>query len=198
MPIKKIYVVRHGRIESDEEKRYIGQSDLKLAQEGIEQAKRLYQTLKTIDLDAIYCSDLKRTQKTAEIIAEGRGILPVLLPEFREINMGAWEGKRFADIRAELPKEFEHRGEDPANFRPSGGESFKDLYDRVIPVFERIINGTQKDILIVSHAGVNRVILAYALGLPLTHIFKLKQDYGCLNVISFDGRTLCVEKMNLT
>lgn len=198
MSVQKIYVMRHGQIESDEEKRYIGQSDLELAQEGIVQAKRLYQTLMTIDLEKIYCSDLKRTQKTAEIIAEGREHLPVLLPELREINMGAWEGKKFADIRAELPNEFERRGKDPANFCPSGGESFKDLYDRVIPVFERIINGTQKDILIVSHAGVNRVILAYALGLPLTHIFKLKQDYGCLNLISFDGKTLCVEKMNLT
>lgn len=198
MAKKKIYLVRHGRIKSDEVKRYIGQSDLELAQEGILQAQKLYQTLKPSPLEQIYCSSLRRTQKTAEIIATGRGLVPVVLPELREINMGLWEGEKFADIRAEYPDEFERRGQDPANFKPSGGESFKELYDRVIPVFERIINGTQKDILFVSHAGVNRVILAYALGLPLTNIFKFKQDYGCLNEISFDGKTLCVEKMNMT
>ncbi|WP_434510226.1 alpha-ribazole phosphatase [Desulfitobacterium sp. AusDCA] len=198
MAKKEIYLVRHGRIKSDEEKRYIGQSDLELTEEGILQAQKLYQTLKSNPLDQIYCSNLRRTQKTAEIIGAGRGLVPVVLPELREINMGIWEGERFADIRANYPDEFERRGQDPANFKPFGGECFKDLYDRVIPVFERIINETQKDILFVSHAGVNRVILAHALGLPLRNIFKLKQEYGCLNVISFDGKTLCVEKMNST
>lgn len=196
MPTHRIYLVRHGKIEGDEEKRYIGQSDWELSQVGLMQAKRLHQTLSAIHLEQIYCSSLRRTRQTAEIIAAGRELMPVALMELQELNMGDWEGEKFAAIQAKYPEEFERRGEDLANFRPSGGESFTDLYERVIPVFQHIMSSARNDILLVAHAGVNRVILAHALGLPLSCIFRFKQDYGCLNVIRFDGPALCVEKMN--
>jgi alpha-ribazole phosphatase/probable phosphoglycerate mutase len=37
----------------------------------------------------------------------------------------------------------------------------------------------------VAHAGVNRVILCDALSLPLQHLFRLDQNYGCLNIIDY-------------
>lgn len=196
MPPHRIYLARHGKIEGDEEKRYIGQSDWELSQVGLMQAERLHQTLRANHLEQIYCSSLRRTRQTAEIIAADRELMPVALLELQELNMGDWEGVKFADIRANYPEEFERRGEDLANFRPTGGESFTDLYERVIPVFQHIMSSARKDILMVAHAGVNRVILAHALGLPLSCIFRFKQDYGCLNVIRFDGQVFCVEKLN--
>ena len=57
---------------------------------------------------------------------------------------------------------------------------------RDLPRLNDLINGhPQETIIIVAHAGVNRVILSEALGLPLDHLFRLDQNYGCLNVIDY-------------
>lgn len=194
---RHIYLVRHGEINVGEEKRYIGQTDAELTPAGRFQAKQLQQALSKNHFEKIYCSRLKRTLQTAEIIAEGHGLLPVAIPEMQEINMGTWEGEKFTDIKSKYPEAFERRGKDLAHFRPSGGESFADLQERVIAAFGKMVRNSRNDILLVAHAGVNRAILAYVLGMPLSHVFRMKQDYGCLNVISFNGQTFCVEKMNV-
>ncbi|MBI5896369.1 MAG: histidine phosphatase family protein, partial [Desulfobacterales bacterium] len=77
----------------------------------------------------------------------------------------------------------ERRGRDLEGYRPPGGESFGDLRSRVVPAFERIIAQATANILIVGHAGVNRVILCHLLGMPLAHLFRLGQDYAGLNII---------------
>jgi probable phosphoglycerate mutase len=53
----------------------------------------------------------------------------------------------------------------------------------VVPAFERLAGETDSDLLMVGHAGVNRVILCHLLGMPLANLFRLGQDPGCLNVI---------------
>lgn len=193
----KFYLVRHGKIGLDNQKRYIGQSDWELNQEGYQQVKKLQQALKEIHLTQIYCSSLRRTQQTAGILAMDRGLKPFVLPELCEINMGQWEGETFMAIQEKYPQEFLRRGEDVANFRPPEGESFADLQRRVVPVFQQIADRSKDNILMIGHAGVNRVILAHVLGLPLAQIFRFKQDYACLNVISYDGQSFNLEKMNV-
>jgi len=42
-----------------------------------------------------------------------------------------------------------------------------------------------KDILLVAHAGVNRIILAQALGLQFKNMFLMEQGYACLNIIEY-------------
>ncbi|MEM5818020.1 MAG: histidine phosphatase family protein, partial [Desulfitobacterium hafniense] len=55
---------------------------------------------------------------------------------------------------------------------------------RVIPLFENIVRSDAQTSLIVGHAGVNRVILCHALGLPLQELFSFKQSYGCLILLN--------------
>lgn len=183
--MKQIYLVRHGDIGMGGHKRYIGAMDLTLSATGREQAYFFKTYLSPIVFERIYCSPLVRSRETAEIIASAQIISPIVQSYLKEVNMGDWEGKMFADIRNEYPLEYKRRGEDIANYRPPGGESFSDCCQRVIPPFERMVQSNAKNILIVGHAGINRVILCYALGLPLNHLFEFKQSYGCLNVLSY-------------
>jgi broad specificity phosphatase PhoE len=53
------------------------------------------------------------------------------------------------------------------------------------------------DELIVGHAGVNRVILCHALGIPLANLFQICQDYGCMNILEFDGGSLRLKAMKM-
>ena len=196
MAKKLIYIARHGDIGLGKDKRYIGQTDLPLSALGIKQATLLKDLLSSVPLDNIYCSDLGRTQQTADIIASVHQIVPIARVELRELNMGAWEGRTFSEIRAEYPKEFKERGVEIANYSPPLGESFLDCSKRVIPVFEDLAKSNESTILIVGHAGVNRVILCRVLGLPLDNVFRLEQSYGCLNLICQQGSEYRLECLN--
>jgi len=187
MDKKLIYLVRHGDIGLGRDKRYIGQSDLPLSTLGRKQATLLKEIFRRVPLDNIYCSDIGRVQQTADIIASAHQSVPIARVELRELYMGDWEGKPFSEIRAKYPKEFKERGEDIANYSPPEGESFSDCYRRVIPVFESLAKSDETTILIVGHAGVNRVILCHVLGIPLENVFRLEQNYGCVNLIYKEG-----------
>ncbi|MHB1652636.1 MAG: alpha-ribazole phosphatase [Desulfitobacteriaceae bacterium] len=196
MAKQTIYLVRHGEIGIGEEKRYIGQTDINLDHKGVQQALVLQRALSQVQLDKIFSSSLQRSIQTATIIGAGRELKPNIVPELNEINMGLWEGQTFATVKANYPDAFAKRGADPAGFRPPGGESFADLYQRIVPAFETIVNNSFSDVLLVAHAGVNRVLLAHILGLPQANIFRFKQDYGCLNIIKYDGKDYCLERLN--
>lgn len=185
---RKIYLVRHGKIDCGEKKCYIGGStDLPLSHEGFEQAGKLKEFFLTIDFEKAFVSPLKRCIQTSEIILREKKIESTVIEDFREINMGAWEGKSFEYIKKHFPKEFEERGSHIDTFTPPLGESFENLQKRVMPVFENILNITSGNILIVAHAGVNRVILSKILGLQLSELLHVKQPYGCINELFWDN-----------
>jgi len=87
---------------------------------------------------------------------------------------------------------------DPVNFRtPGKGETIAELSQRVLPCFENILCRQEgRDFLIVGHGAVNRVILCKALGLDLMHMFRLHQDYGCLNIVDYFPDSTVVRLVN--
>ncbi|MGB6067845.1 MAG: histidine phosphatase family protein [Desulfomonilaceae bacterium] len=191
----KVYLLRHGEIVSRNS--FVGQRDLPLTEEGIRQAYWWNEIFEGVELDKIYCSDLGRTVQTAEILSGKPKEMLKFMPEFREIQLGDWEGLAVAEVAQRFPQEWHERGSCLATFRPPGGESFQDLKERVIPVFQRIVDKARGDTMIVSHAGVNRVILCHLLGAPLDNVFRLKQDYGSLNLIEFDGELFQICAVNM-
>jgi probable phosphoglycerate mutase len=103
-----------------------------------------------------------------------------------------------SEIRRQDPKAWMERGRNLDVYRPPGGESFSDLRDRVVPAFFHLLDRVRDPVLIVAHAGVNRVLLCHLLGMPLAHLFRLRQDTGALNLIDRQGETPVVAAVNLT
>jgi probable phosphoglycerate mutase len=60
-----------------------------------------------------------------------------------------------------------------------------------------LIHRENGPILVVGHAGVNRVLLCHLLGMPLGNLFRLGQDYGCCNLIRSDNAFCSVRAVNL-
>src|SRR5215510_13724071 len=89
----RLYLIRHGEIESAAIGKLIGQTDVALSARGEGQAHFLAKKLSTHRLDALYSSDLQRACRTAEIIAEQNQAWVQPSAVWREINMGAWEGR---------------------------------------------------------------------------------------------------------
>lgn len=193
-----IFLARHGAIESPAEpKRFIGQIEVPLGAEGRRQAESLAKALEGASLSAVFCSDLERSFETAKIVAESHGVPYVPRSDLREISLGGWEGLSFDEVRKNQPDEFNARGADVVYYRPPGGESFHDCALRVLPAFHEILNTTRGNILIVGHAGVNRIILSRILSRPLEKLFEIGQDYGCLNVALHNCMSLEIRLLNV-
>jgi alpha-ribazole phosphatase len=182
----RLYLVRHGQVADGHTHRYHGNNDIGLSPQGVRQLEQLAAQLAAVHLAGIYASDLTRALSGAEIISRGREVAPQAVPEFREVHFGAWEGLSFTEIAERYPQELEARFRDLTSFRIPGGESLTDVRNRALPKLGSLIRQhTEQAFIVVAHAGVNRVILSEALGLSLDHLFRLDQNYGCLNIIDY-------------
>jgi probable phosphoglycerate mutase len=88
-----------------------------------------------------------------------------------------------SQIRKQFPDLWQARGQDMAHFRPPGAESFFDLQQRAVPFICQLAARSTGNVLIVTHAGVIRVLLCRVLQIPLSHLFRIHLDYGGLTRI---------------
>lgn len=182
----RLFFARHGETTTSAEFRYIGQSDVDITDTGYEQMIRLQERLRHEEIHAFFSSDLIRSRKGVDIIASCHSSAPVSCPEFREINLGIWEGLTREEIMERYPQEYLARSQDLAYSRIEGGESFRDLQVRVMEKLSQLLAlWTGKTILLLAHGGVNRVILFEALKLDLALLPRIDQAYGCLNIIDY-------------
>jgi alpha-ribazole phosphatase/probable phosphoglycerate mutase len=107
--------------------------------------------------------------------------------------VGKWEGLTAEEIRERFPGEYTAWRADLLSYRPPGGECLLDVRDRILPEYGRLVaSHPGQEIAMLLHGGVNRVILADALGLPLTNLFRIDQAFGALNILDHydDGMTV--------
>jgi len=182
--------MRHGYIQKGRSRRYIGQTDLPLSSRGINQAIRWRTWLQKLGLEKIFASDLQRSKQTAELIQGDNGPPVHLLTELREIDLGLWDGEMMSVVREQFPAAYKERGVRIKSFRPPHGESFRDLSRRIVPFFNEIRESTSGNVLVVGHAGVNRVIVCHLLGIPLDRVLSFSQDYGTIWVIEPEGSSI--------
>jgi alpha-ribazole phosphatase len=185
--LNRLYLARHGQVVGHERLPANGHTDVDITEIGMLQMEHLAGRLRLIEINVIYSSDLQRTKKGAGIIGRHHDAPHRIIPEFRELCFGDWEGLTMEEIAQDYPGELERRRQDIADYRPPGnGESMRDLSERVLPRLRDMLKEEEgKDILLVAHGGVNRVILCNALGIELVNIFNIQQDYGCLNIIDY-------------
>ncbi|MCP4664723.1 MAG: histidine phosphatase family protein, partial [Deltaproteobacteria bacterium] len=162
------------------------------------QMERMAERLRLVELDAIFSSDLERAKTGGRLIAAHHDVSFHILPELREMHFGDWEGRTLKEIRERFPGELEKRKENLVNYKvPGGGESIGRFSQRIMTCYERLRAEQEgKDMAMVVHGGVNRVILCHALGLHLSAMFNLKQDYSCLNIIDYFEDSTLVRLVN--
>ncbi|MBA4349308.1 MAG: histidine phosphatase family protein [Thermodesulfovibrio sp.] len=214
-----IFLIRHGKTEGSNVKRYLGSTDVPMSENGIEQIKRIssfisaevlkrrselitpeHRNLQALAVTAVYCSPLSRALKSAGIIAEAHNLKPAVIDDLRERSFGIWEGMTFMEIKEKYPDEFEAWANNPLKYSPMGGESTIEVRDRAIKALDTILDNhrlnSEENIVIVAHGGVNRVILCHMLGMPLENIFRIEQDNAAVNIIEFWDKYPVVKLIN--
>lgn len=157
-----IYLIRHGRQELSN-----CNEDVSLSLEGQRQAKLTGRRMKATGIEALYSSDLKRAEETADIISGFVNLNVNLRHELREISFGHLEGHSQVYIDehfAEFNRRFYTMDDDLCY---PGGESGADVVQRAMPVIREIeLTGVSKA-AVVTHGGTIRAILCHILGISL-------------------------------
>ncbi len=194
-----LYLIRHGAIATGSaQHRFIGRLDIPLAPLGRQQIQKLAAQPRLQSIGRVLSSPLSRCRESADILTAAIGCGPArIVADLAEIDLGLWEGLSTREVEARFPGQYAARGEDLAAFRPEGGESFADLQQRSWPVLEQAADCAIEHIALVTHAGVNRVLLCRILGMPLTRMFSLQQDYGCCNILQFNEKGYVLQGLNI-
>ena len=191
-----IYLLRHGALSKTWRERFVGQIDPPLGPEGVRQAEALACALSRQTIDAIFCSDLVRSQQTASIIATAANMPFTARRDLREIALGDWEGLLRGEVAEHDPDQFAARGRNIEHHRIPGGESFADCRERVLAAWAAIIRPEWEHMVVVGHAGINRLLLCHFMGIPVVRVFSLRQDYGCVNVVEQTAGEIKVLELN--
>ncbi|EKX38035.1 hypothetical protein GUITHDRAFT_58129, partial [Guillardia theta CCMP2712] len=155
----RVYIVRHGETEDNKLRIAAGHNAGELSELGKVQAKCLGERLRDEPIDFIFCSDLRRTTQTLELIRQelGKELPTVLEPRLREKHAGSLEGKKLG-ISERMAKA---AGVPLRCFRPPGGESWNDVAQRARGFMKEVLSLCstsslhQKSygLLLVTHGG---------------------------------------------
>jgi broad specificity phosphatase PhoE len=168
-----LWLVRHGQTDWNLEGRYQGQADPPLNAVGLAEAGYAASAFVGISLDAVITSDLQRAVQTAALIAKQAGLDYQVDDRLREVDLGEWEGILFPEIQQRYPEEIEARKREPLDFRAPGGESLREVAQRVWQAADELaIKYPGKQVCLVSHG------LALASLLTRAHGEDLGAAYG--------------------
>jgi broad specificity phosphatase PhoE len=188
----KIYITRHGETQWNKEVRMQGWQDSNLTQKGIDNAKKLGESLKDIRFDYIYCSPLGRAVDTANYIRGNKDTEIIKIESLREMGFGAWEGMENEKIKELYPLQQFNFWKKPHLYESVDGESFDELNERVKRVFYDIINNTSgENILIVTHTVVIKAIFAMIKNYSLEDFWSKPFMYDtCLTILEVANKKI--------
>lgn len=195
----RVIIVRHGQSTYNTQKIIQGRCDESvLTEQGGADARKVVAALQGTAFDAVYRSPLQRAKRTAEIIsAELPGApSPQPMATLMEVDLPLWEKLVKSDVQAKFPDDYRCWKERPHEFcmvipAPTGTrEHFPvlSLYEQAQQFWQDILPRHQGDtILIVAHNGINRCLIASALGVSPARYHSIQQSNCNINVLNFAG-----------
>lgn len=199
-PTTRLLFFRHAEVEEAYHRVFGGRIDMAISALGREQARALADYVcRRFTLDALYASPMRRVQMTLEPLLARLPLQPVIDPDLREVDFGAWTGLRWEQISERFGvTAFDwldnlERGTMP-DAEPE--EMFRRRLERVL---ERILREQAgKTVAVACHGGVIRMALAVLLDLPLHKMTHLEIDYASLTWVDCQGRKREMQLQNFT
>ena len=168
-----LYLIRHGETDWNRDARYQGQRDIPLNETGRAQSRRQGEVLKSqmpgLETFDFVSSPLGRAVETMQLIRSMLSLDPAGFrtdPALVELSYGHWEGRLAAELSKEDPVGLAGKTSDPFGWRPIGGESYRDLQQRIAAW----LGGLERDTVAVTHGGVSRVARGALFGLEADQV----------------------------
>ncbi len=187
---RRIYLMRHGNVDylSPEVVRSRSTRDVVLSPRGRQEASAAGRAFAQVPFDRAICSGYPRTRETAEIVLSCLEAPPALEtePALAEIQGAHMTVKSRKELIATMSFYFAKAAE-PGATMLEGGEAFAAAQSRAVGAIKKLLGEPDwKQVLVVAHEGINRLLLSWATGAGLAATNAFEQDTGCINVLDFD------------
>lgn len=175
---RRIVLWRHGRTAWNAERRFQGQTDIALDDEGVAQAQRAANLLVHLTPSRIVSSDLSRAFATAQALAALTDLEVQADVRLRETFAGEWEGLRRPELLASHGDELARWASD-SYVRPGGGETRVEVAERMVEAIDAYVSElpARGTLIVATHGGSARAAIGALLELP-------PENWGCLGVLS--------------
>jgi broad specificity phosphatase PhoE len=186
-----VFLIRHGVTPWHADLRVLGQRDIPLSPEGLEQAEEAARAMAGVKLAEVLSSPLQRAVQTAEIIGRDAGIEVARDPRLIDLKVGKWTGMSYEDVVA--TPEYQDFLRQPESVGIPGGERLDEIQRRAVAAVEQALadSPTGDAVAIVTHAGIIRVLLSHYMGSPLANYHRIRVSPGSISILSFaDDREL--------
>lgn len=190
-PVKlRVILVRHGETEWNSQNLLQGSTDVPLNDKGKLQAEKVSTFLKNVPIHHAFSSSLIRAKDTASIILQHHNITLETRPALAEIHRGHWQGMTLDEIEMQYPEQFNLWRKHPHRLQNYSGETLQSASDRVWTEWCNLLNPSQsqlksRNVLVVAHEGVNRLLLCRLTGLPFSKFWEVPQHNTALNAIDY-------------
>lgn len=168
-----VIFIRHGETNWNVEQRWQGQIDVPMNATGHQQAVSTAAALELLPISAIYSSDLIRTQESAGYLARKFNLPVQTDPRLREIHQGMWQGLSTSEIQTRYALKFEERTHSPLEFAPPGGESVREVGERLASFLIDLIDiQPESTVAVVTHGFVIALLQVLVKSAPFEEIWQ--------------------------
>jgi broad specificity phosphatase PhoE len=193
----RLYLLRHGEVEPRYHRVFGGRIDMELSPLGHQQVQKVAQYFQRHPPHVMYSSPMKRVRQTLGPLAEWAGLEPVVLPGLREVDFGSWTGLSWEQVY----ERFKVSAFDWLKQLEAGSiaeaESTADFRQRVEESLERILReSANKEIAVVAHGGVIRMLLAIILDLPFAKMSIFDIEYASITKVKLLPSKREIEMLN--
>jgi alpha-ribazole phosphatase len=186
----KLTLVRHTSLQIPPGICY-GQTDIDVAVSFGQEAAATKQKIEGLILDAAFTSPLQRCVKLAHALGlENAGHDNRL----KELHFGDWEMQAWDDVPRAY---FDEWAQNYAHMSPPNGETFSQLQVRGIAFIDELLSQYHKGhVLVVTHGGMIRAMVAHVLDMQLKGLFRINVDYGSVTQLDFTDQIPKINYVN--
>jgi len=195
MTATRFIVCRHGETAWNAQHCIQGHLDSPLNEEGLAQALLVGECLGHEAFDVLYSSDLGRALQTAQPIADRSSREILREPRLRERHLGSFQGLTGAECERAYPAEYARfKSRDPGH-GPPGGESVRQIFERVSAVFTDLAGKHPgQTLVVVTHGGVLDSLYRLVNGVPLEQIRDFPIFNASINIVRYENARWLLER----
>jgi len=183
--MNSVYLIRHGETEWNQKGVIQGTADTPLSATGRDQVGALVPLLRAMSVFQIplISSDAGRCKSSATILCAASGKTPTFSADLREVDFGAWTGRRIDELR-----EAEDRRRAWDEIIPDyiwhNGESFRSAHKRANACVNKFrMANPNNDVLVVTHGFIIQLLVSWWLTGDLRAAAHLVISSGSLSIV---------------
>lgn len=194
----KIYLIRHAEAEGNLYRRVHGWYNSLVTERGFLQIKALEQRFAEIPVDAVYASDLYRTQATARAVYVPKKLPLCIDPGLREVSVGVWEDLPWGLLGERYHQQLHYFDTSDPRWQVEGSETFEGARRRLTATLAKLAAAHDgQTIAVFSHGMAIRNALAALQGLSVAEGAQVGHcDNTGVSLLEYDGGKVNVVFMN--